>query len=47
VASVSQGYYTLLMLDAQLHIAQNNVKLNDSTLRIIKLQYDAGPGYTH
>ncbi|ASU33084.1 TolC family protein [Mucilaginibacter xinganensis] len=42
VATVSQGYYNLLMLDAQLDIAQKNVKLNDSTLRIIKLQYDAG-----
>ncbi|SDD25723.1 efflux transporter, outer membrane factor (OMF) lipoprotein, NodT family [Mucilaginibacter pineti] len=42
VSSVSQGYYNLLMLDAQLEIAQKNVKLNDSTLRIIKLQYDAG-----
>jgi multidrug efflux system outer membrane protein len=42
VASVSQGYYNLLMLDAQLAIAQKNVKLNDSTLRIIRLQYDAG-----
>ncbi|MDO3642170.1 efflux transporter outer membrane subunit [Mucilaginibacter sp. L3T2-6] len=42
VATVSQGYYNLLMLDAQLQIAQKNVKLNDSTLRIIKLQYDAG-----
>jgi multidrug efflux system outer membrane protein len=42
VASVSQGYYNLLMLDAQLQTAQNNVKLNDSTLRIIKLQYTAG-----
>ena len=42
VATVSQGYYNLLMLDAQLNIAQKNVKLNDSTLRIIKLQYDAG-----
>jgi multidrug efflux system outer membrane protein len=42
VASVSQGYYNLLMLDSQLDIANRNVKLNDSTLRIIKLQYDAG-----
>jgi NodT family efflux transporter outer membrane factor (OMF) lipoprotein len=42
VASVSQGYYNLLMLDKQLNIAQSNVKLNDSTLRIIRLQYDAG-----
>ncbi|WP_299462694.1 TolC family protein [Mucilaginibacter sp.] len=42
VAGVSQGYYNLLMLDEQLNIAQKNVKLNDSTLRIIRLQYDAG-----
>ncbi len=42
IASVSQGYYNLLMLDAQLEIAQKNVRLNDSTLSIIKLQYDAG-----
>ena len=42
VASVSQGYYNLLMLDAQLAIAQKNVNLNDSTLQIIKLQYAAG-----
>lgn len=42
VAGVSQGYYNLLMLDDQLGIAKKNVVLNDSTLRIIKLQYDAG-----
>jgi multidrug efflux system outer membrane protein len=42
VAGVSQGYYNLLMLDEQLATAQSNVRLNDSTLRIIKLQYDAG-----
>jgi len=42
VAGVSQGYYNLLMLDAQLGIAKRNVALNDSTLTIIKLQYNAG-----
>jgi NodT family efflux transporter outer membrane factor (OMF) lipoprotein len=42
VASVSQGFYNLLMLDAQIDIAQKNIALNDSTLRIIRLQYDAG-----
>jgi multidrug efflux system outer membrane protein len=42
VAEVSQGYYNLLMLDAQLAIAKKNVQLTDSTLRIVKLQYDAG-----
>ncbi|TWR29451.1 TolC family protein [Mucilaginibacter pallidiroseus] len=42
VASVSQGYYNLLMLDAQLDVAKKNLTLNDSTLRIIHLQFDAG-----
>lgn len=42
IANVAQGYYHLLMLDAQLEIAAKNLKLNDSTLRIIKLQFDAG-----
>ena len=42
VANVSQGFYNLLMLDAQLKIAQKNIALNDSTLRIIRLQYTAG-----
>ncbi|MDB5278427.1 MAG: transporter [Ferruginibacter sp.] len=42
VADVAKGYYNLLMLDAQLAIARKNVLLNDSTLRIIQLQYNAG-----
>ncbi|MFD0793792.1 TolC family protein [Mucilaginibacter litoreus] len=42
VSSVSQGYYNLLMLDEQLDIAQRNVRLNDSTLRIIRLQFNSG-----
>ncbi len=42
VADVANGYFNLLMLDAQLAIADKNLLLNDSTLRIIKLQYDAG-----
>lgn len=42
VAGVSQGFYNLLMLDAQLGIARRNIALNDSTLRIIRLQYTAG-----
>ncbi|MDN3659156.1 efflux transporter outer membrane subunit [Ferruginibacter paludis] len=42
VADVAKGYYNLLMLDAQLAIAHKNVLLNDSTLRIIQLQYNAG-----
>ncbi|TPG38548.1 TolC family protein [Flavobacterium pectinovorum] len=42
VANVSKGYYNLLMLDAQLEIAKQNLQLNDSTTSIIKLKYDAG-----
>src|ERR1700761_4902511 len=41
-ANVSQGYYNLLMLDEQLKITRSNVRLNDSTLQIIKLQYNSG-----
>ncbi len=42
VANVSKGYYNLLMLDAQLEIAKQNLKLNDSTNKIIQLKYDSG-----
>lgn len=42
VAGVAQGYYNLLMLDAQLEIARKNLSLNENTLRIIKMQFDAG-----
>ncbi|MBC7890121.1 MAG: TolC family protein [Ferruginibacter sp.] len=42
VSNVAKGYYNLLMLDAQLVIANKNLLLNDSTLGIIKLQYEAG-----
>src|SRR5690606_11990549 len=38
VANVSKGYYNLLMLDAQLDIARKNLKLNDSTSKIIQLK---------
>jgi NodT family efflux transporter outer membrane factor (OMF) lipoprotein len=42
VVNVAQGYYNLLMLDEQLAIARKNVLLNDSVLRIIHFQFDAG-----
>lgn len=42
VAGVAQGYYNLLMLDAQLAIAKKNLSLTDNTLRMIRLQFDAG-----
>ena len=42
VAEVAQGYYNLLSLDEQLKVARRNLELRDSTLIIIRLQYDAG-----
>lgn len=42
VASVSNGFYDLLMLDAQLAIAQKTLALNDRTLFAVNLQYEAG-----
>jgi outer membrane protein, multidrug efflux system len=42
VQEVANSYYTLLMLDAQLSIAQRNVALSDSTVQMMRLQKDAG-----
>ena len=42
VAAIADGYYNLLMLDEQMEVAQRNLQLNDSTLKIVKLQRDAG-----
>jgi multidrug efflux system outer membrane protein len=42
VAGVCEGYYNLLMLDEQLTIALRNLELNDSTLRLVRMQFDAG-----
>lgn len=42
VANVAQGYYQLLMMDAQMAAAKKNLLLSDSTLRIIHMQFDAG-----
>jgi len=42
VAEVASSYYNLLMLKEQLKVAQRNLDLNDSTLRIVELQYKAG-----
>lgn len=42
VANVAQGFYQLLMLDAQLEVARKNRLLSDSTLNIIRMQFAAG-----
>ncbi|UOE47866.1 efflux transporter outer membrane subunit [Mucilaginibacter sp. SMC90] len=41
ISSIANGYYNLLMLDKQMAIAKKNLALNDSTLQILKLQYQA------
>ena len=42
IADVAKGYFNLIMLDAQIEVAKRNLQLNDSTLHMIRLQYDAG-----
>lgn len=42
VASVSKGYFNLLMLDEQLRIAERNRALNDSTLQMVQVQFNVG-----
>ncbi|MGA0559675.1 efflux transporter outer membrane subunit [Larkinella sp. VNQ87] len=42
VSRVANGYFNLLLLDAQLDIARRNVALSDSIVRMIRLQKDAG-----
>lgn len=42
IAEVAQGYYNLLMLDQQIEVAKRNLALSDSTLKMVKLQWDAG-----
>jgi len=42
ISNIAEGYYNLLMLDAQMDIARKNLALRDSTLRLTRLQRDAG-----
>ncbi len=42
VSDIAQGYFNLLMLDRQLEIAQKNLLLSDSTLRLTIFLRDAG-----
>lgn len=41
IVQVIQSYYNLIALDEQLKIAQKNVQLSDSTLSMIRLQYNS------
>ncbi|WP_428229518.1 efflux transporter outer membrane subunit [Flavobacterium sp.] len=42
IVQVAQSYYNLLGLDEQLKIAQKNIDLSNSTLNMMKLQYNSG-----
>lgn len=42
VTDIAQGYFNLLMLDKQLAIAQQNLRLSDTTLRLTTLLKNAG-----
>ncbi|MCP2025241.1 NodT family efflux transporter outer membrane factor (OMF) lipoprotein [Flavobacterium sp. HSC-32F16] len=42
IVQAAQAYYNLLALDEQLKIAEKNIQLSDSTLNMMKLQYNAG-----
>ena len=42
ISDIAQGYYNLLMLDEQLAVAKNNLRLSDTTLLLARLQKDAG-----
>ncbi|MFB6454174.1 efflux transporter outer membrane subunit [Chitinophaga sp. Hz27] len=42
ISQVAQAYYNLVSLDGQLRIARENVSLNESTLAMMRLQYNSG-----
>jgi len=42
IADIAKSYFNLQMLDAQIEVSKRNLGLNDSTLQMIKLQFEAG-----
>lgn len=42
IANVTQGYYNLIMLDEQLNITRRNMALNESTVKMMTIQYESG-----
>lgn len=42
IAQIAEGYYNLILLNAQLDVAQTNFELSKNTLEIVQLQYEAG-----
>ena len=42
VVQVAEGYYNLILLNAQLGVAETNYKWSENTYKILQLQYEAG-----
>lgn len=42
VAKIAEGYFNLILLNAQLDVAKSNFELNKNTLRFVELQYESG-----
>ena len=42
ITQIAEGYYNLILLNAQLEVAQTNFDLSKNTLDMIQLQYEAG-----
>lgn len=42
VAQIAEGYYNLILLSAQLEVAETNYNLSENTLKILELEYEAG-----
>jgi len=42
ITKIAEGYYNLILLYAQLEVAQTNFELSKNTLEIVQLQYEAG-----
>src|SRR5690606_12693607 len=42
ITQIAEGYYNLILLNAQLEVAQTNFDLSKNTLDIVQLQYEAG-----
>ena len=42
IADIAATYFNLALLKSQIAVYQDNLELNDNTLQIVKLQFDAG-----
>lgn len=42
ITQIAESYYSLLLLNAQLEVAQRNFELSQNTFRIVELQFESG-----